>query len=184
MRIFDPDETESERTVIISEREGSENSYFWLLNEEVQAAAFQVHSYRHPSSAGRRICVTMPAGRSLTTITGPIYTASNAVAVAVGDFDIHAMLRQALQPYFGALPAGPTIPPVQMHEPRNGRTTGSAARRDPTAYLIMAFHAPAAPTPGLLPADRPGCSFGRRQGTWVSSAAAPTTAATASTRRW
>ncbi|MEZ4612118.1 MAG: hypothetical protein R2838_18040 [Caldilineaceae bacterium] len=41
-------ETELERTVILSEREGSENSYFWLLNEEVTAAAFQEHAYRHP----------------------------------------------------------------------------------------------------------------------------------------
>ncbi|MEZ4719016.1 MAG: insulinase family protein [Caldilineaceae bacterium] len=37
--LFDARETELERTVILSEREGSENSYFWLLNEEVTAAA-------------------------------------------------------------------------------------------------------------------------------------------------
>ena len=37
--LFDPAEAESERTVIISEREGSENSYAYLLSEEVQALA-------------------------------------------------------------------------------------------------------------------------------------------------
>ena len=47
--VFDATETESERTVILSEREGAENSYFWLLNEEVQAVAFQHHSYRYPT---------------------------------------------------------------------------------------------------------------------------------------
>jgi len=46
--IFDVEETEAERTVILSEREGSENSYFYRLQEEVQAAAFLAHSYRNP----------------------------------------------------------------------------------------------------------------------------------------
>ena len=54
--LFDPEETESERTVIISEREGSENSYLYLLNEEVQAVAHPAHSYITRSSAGRPIC--------------------------------------------------------------------------------------------------------------------------------
>src|SRR5213594_158828 len=40
---FDPDEVSSERTVIISEREGNENEPTWHLDEEVTAAAFKVH---------------------------------------------------------------------------------------------------------------------------------------------
>jgi zinc protease len=45
--LFDPAETASERTVIISERQGSENEPLFLLGEEVQAAAFRVHPYHH-----------------------------------------------------------------------------------------------------------------------------------------
>ncbi|MEO1289428.1 MAG: pitrilysin family protein, partial [Chloroflexota bacterium] len=44
---FDPAETESERTVIISERQGSENSPTFWLNEAVRASAFRVHGYHH-----------------------------------------------------------------------------------------------------------------------------------------
>ena len=44
---FDPSEVESERTVIISERQGMENSPSFWLGEEVQAAAFRVHGYHH-----------------------------------------------------------------------------------------------------------------------------------------
>ena len=44
---------------ILSEREGSENSYFWLLNEETQAAAFQAHAYAHPIIGWRGDLLTM-----------------------------------------------------------------------------------------------------------------------------
>ncbi|MEP7292145.1 MAG: pitrilysin family protein, partial [Chloroflexota bacterium] len=44
---FDPEEVESERTVIISERQGAENSPMFWLGEEMQAAAFRVHGYHH-----------------------------------------------------------------------------------------------------------------------------------------
>ena len=40
--LFDPEEVESERTVIISERQGAENQPMFLLSEEVTAAAFRV----------------------------------------------------------------------------------------------------------------------------------------------
>jgi zinc protease len=45
--LFDPEEVALERTVIISERQGSENQPMFLLNEEVNAAAFRVHPYHH-----------------------------------------------------------------------------------------------------------------------------------------
>ena len=44
---FRPEEVESERTVIISERQGYENYPEFLLAEEVIATAMRVHPYRH-----------------------------------------------------------------------------------------------------------------------------------------
>jgi len=113
--IFDPDEFESERTVIISEREGSENSYFWLLNEEVQAAAFRAHSYHHPIIGWKGDLLTMQRD-DLYTHYRTFYTPNNALAVAVGDFDCTTMLGQ-IQDYFGDLPAGPAVPTMQLMEP-------------------------------------------------------------------
>ncbi|HEY3289813.1 MAG TPA: pitrilysin family protein, partial [Anaerolineae bacterium] len=43
--LVDPKEVQSERTVIINERQGSENSPSFRLSEEVQSAAFKVHPY-------------------------------------------------------------------------------------------------------------------------------------------
>ncbi|HNB55041.1 MAG TPA: pitrilysin family protein, partial [Anaerolineales bacterium] len=46
--LFAPEEVESERTVIISERQGDENNPFFLLAEAVQKAAFPAgHPYHH-----------------------------------------------------------------------------------------------------------------------------------------
>src|SRR5215207_1682324 len=45
--LFDPEETESERTVILSERQGAENSPTYQLYEEVAGTAFRAHPYRH-----------------------------------------------------------------------------------------------------------------------------------------
>ncbi len=50
--VFEPDEVASERTVILSEREGNENYPTFHLGEEVAASAFKVHPYGQESSAG------------------------------------------------------------------------------------------------------------------------------------
>ncbi|MCB0082768.1 MAG: insulinase family protein, partial [Caldilineaceae bacterium] len=112
--IFDSAETESERTVIISEREGSENSYFWLLNEEVQASAFRLHSYRHPIIGWKSDLLTMTRDQ-LHNHYRTFYAPNNAVAVAVGDFDTATMLAK-IEHYFGDLPAGLPMPQFTLAE--------------------------------------------------------------------
>ena len=50
--LYDPADVESERTVIISELQGGENDPEQLLDQELTAAAFHAHPYRHPSLGG------------------------------------------------------------------------------------------------------------------------------------
>ncbi|MFN8491034.1 MAG: pitrilysin family protein [Caldilineaceae bacterium] len=148
--LFDPEETESERTVIISEREGSENNYFYLLNEEVQATAFQVHSYHHPIIGWKSDLRTMQRD-DLYNHYRTFYTPNNAIAVAVGDFDTPEMLAK-LERYFGHLPAGPMVPRVRVQEPEQQAERRVLLRgSDLTSYLMMAFHAPAATHPDFFP---------------------------------
>lgn len=148
--IFDPEETESERSVIISEREGSENNYFYLLNEEVQASAFRAHSYHHPIIGWKSDLLTMDRA-DLYGHYRTFYTPNNAIAVAVGDFDTQEMLAQ-IEHYFGALPAGPAVPRVRVQEPEQQAEHRVILRgNDVTSYLIMAFHAPEATHPDFFP---------------------------------
>ncbi|MGB5047507.1 MAG: pitrilysin family protein, partial [Caldilineaceae bacterium] len=113
--VFDAEETESERTVIISEREGSENSYRWLLDTEVQAAAFQAHSYQHPIIGWREDLLTMSRD-DLFSHYRTFYTPNNATAVAVGDFNTGEMLAK-IEQHFGPLARGPEVQPLRASEP-------------------------------------------------------------------
>ena len=148
--IFDPAETESERTVILSEREGAENSYFWLLNEEVQATAFLQHSYRYPTIGWKRDLITITRD-GLYGHYRTYYTPNNAVVVAVGDFDAETMLKR-IEHYFGALQIGPEVPPVQPHEPVQRAERRVLLRgSDPTSYFMQVFHAPTADSEDFFP---------------------------------
>ncbi len=147
--IFDEEETESERTVIISEREGSENSYRWLLNTEMQAAAFQTHPYRHPVIGWKHDLLTM--GRDdLYEHYRTFYTPSNAVAVAVGDFE-SAWMVERIEQYFGGVKAGPALPEMRLQEPEQRAERRIVLRgTDQTSYFGLAFHAPNARHPDFF----------------------------------
>jgi zinc protease len=148
--LFDPLETESERTVILSEREGSENNYLYRLQEEVQAAAFLSHPYRHPVIGWKNDLHTITR-EDLYQHYRTFYTPNNAVAVVAGDFVAEEMLER-LQVHFGALPAGTQPPAQRVREPQQ-----AAERRivlqgeDPTSYLMQVFHAPAAHEEDFFP---------------------------------
>lgn len=148
--IFDPEEVESERTVIISEREGSENSYFYLLSEEVQAAAFRVHSYHHPIIGWKSDLLTMNR-EDLYQHYRTFYTPNNAIAVVTGDFEPQAML-QKLEQYFDHLPQGPAVPAMRLTEDPQAAERRIVLRgSDPTAYLMMAFVTPEATHADFFP---------------------------------
>ena len=148
--IFDAEETESERSVIISEREGSENSYRWLLNTEMQAAAFQTHPYRHPVIGWKQDLLTMRR-EDLYEHYRTFYTPNNAVAVVVGDFD-GAQMADRLDHFFGGLAGGPTVPEMRLQEPEQRAERRIVLRgTDQTSNLGLAFHAPAAQHPDFFP---------------------------------
>lgn len=141
--LFDPDETESERTVILSEREGSENSYSYRLQEEVQAEMYVAHPYRHPI-IGWKTDLQSITRDDLYRHYRTWYTPNNAIAVVTGDFEAQAMLEQLAQS-FGAIPAGPQPPAQRVREPQQQAERRVILRgEDPTAYYLQGFVAPAA----------------------------------------
>jgi len=148
--LFEPEEVESERTVIISEREGNENHPTWLLGEEVQAIAFRVHPYHHEVIGNKSDLQTMTRAQ-LWQHYKSYYAPQNAVVVACGDFET-ARMQDRINELFGPLPAGPTLPDVSSVEPPQ-RGERRVLLRGPgtTAYLQMAFHVPQARHPDIFP---------------------------------
>ncbi len=153
--LFDPSETESERTVILSERQGAENRPTYLLNEEVIGAAFRSHPYRH-MVIGHEADLRAISRDDLFAHYQRYYVPNNAFITAVGDFDAEVLLTR-IERSFGSIPSGSIPPVVRIAEPPRLADHRLTLRRPaPTAYLRMAFPTPAARHPdtgALLVAD-------------------------------
>ena len=147
---FDPEEFESERTVIISEREGSENHPTFHLDEEVNAAAFKVHPYGN-GVIGWKCDLQAMTRDELYNHYKTFYAPNNAIVVAAGDFDTERLLER-IEESFGSIPAGPPIRPVRSVEPAPfGERRVEVRRPGANPYIEIAYHAPSASNPDLYP---------------------------------
>jgi zinc protease len=148
--LFDPEEVASERTVIISERQGAENQPMFLLGEEVTAVAFRVHPYHHETIGDMRDLETITHGElwhHYQTHYGP----DNAIAVAVGDFDGPGMLAR-IEELFSPIPARSNAPAVDRPEPpQRGERRVNLEGPGTTAYVLAAYHSPAASNSDFFP---------------------------------
>jgi zinc protease len=148
--LYDPAEVASERTVVISEREGNENEPFFLLSEAVQAAAFRVHPYHH-ETIGDLADLKSMSRDDLYRHYRSHYAPNNAVLAVAGDFETEAMLAR-LSALFEAIPAGPTPPRLARPEPPpRGEHRLAIEGPGETTYLQLAYRAPAGADPGFFP---------------------------------
>lgn len=139
--LFDPEEVDSERTVIISEREGYENDPDWWLSEAVMAAAFQAHPYRH-EVIGWKSDLRAITREDLYAHYQTYYMPNNAVLVLVGDFQAEALM-QKVEGYFADLPVGPPIPPFRAEEPeQQGERRVTVQRPGAATYVQIGYHTP------------------------------------------
>jgi zinc protease len=144
--VFDSQETELERTVIMSERQGNENSPSFLLGEALQAAAFQVHSYHH-SVIGWQCDLESMTRDQLYEHYRTYYAPNNAILAVAGDFDPEAMLAR-IRELFGSIPAGPAVPAFTAVEPpQRGERRVIVEGPGKTQYLEIGCRAPDATHP-------------------------------------
>ncbi len=143
---FDAAEAEAERTVVISEREGSENFPEFWLREDVQAIAFREHPYRL-GVIGPKSDLRAMTREQLYAHYQRYYMTNNATMVVVGDFETGALMDK-VQREMGSLPAGSPPAPLRIDEqPQTGERRVVVRRPGPTHYLMLAYHAPAASDP-------------------------------------
>jgi zinc protease len=139
--IFDPEEVDSERTVIISELEGYANYPETWLDEAVKAAAFTVHPYHHPVIGYKHDLEAMTRDE-LFQHYQTFYMPNNAVLVLVGDFDTAALLPK-VEHYFGGLPVGPQLPAFRAAEPEpQGERRVTIRRPGPAEYVQIGYLVP------------------------------------------
>ncbi|OFW20350.1 MAG: hypothetical protein A3H97_20645 [Acidobacteria bacterium RIFCSPLOWO2_02_FULL_65_29] len=149
--LYHPDDCESERTVIISELHGGENDPDQLLDQELTATAFKAHPYRHPTIGWLSDLQSMTR-EDLYGYYRSHYVPNNATLVIVGDVEPDDVFRK-VEAHFGGVAAGPqpvrktTIEPEQTGERRL-----TIRKEGTTAYLKVAYHAPAVADAGFVPA--------------------------------
>ncbi len=148
--LFDPQEVESERTVIISERQGNENEPLFRLGEEVQAAAFRVHPYHH-EVIGDLVDLQTMTRDDLVQHYRTYYVPNNAVLAIAGDFDTEEMLKRVRELY-EPIPRGIDPPRLCRTEPpQQGERRVTVQGPDDTTYLMLAHHVPNSTHPDFIP---------------------------------
>jgi zinc protease len=146
---FDPSEVESERTVIISERQGLENSPAFWLGEEVQATAFRVHGYHHEIIGDMADLETMTRD-DLYAHYRTYYAPNNAIISVVGDFESAAMLKR-IEALFGQIPPAELPKPfVRPEPPQQGERRVRVERPGPTPLLSVVYKVPAVTHPDWI----------------------------------
>jgi zinc protease len=146
-RIYDtriePDEAEAERTVVISEREGSENYPEFWLREEVQSMVWREHPYRL-GVIGPKSDLRAMTREDLFAHYKRFYMTNNATLVMVGDFASSELLDK-IRKEFDKHPAGTAPAPLGIEEmPQTGERRVLVKRPGPTHYVMLAWHAPQA----------------------------------------
>jgi len=148
--LYHPDDCESERTVIISELQGGENDPDQFLDQEVTATAFKAHTYRHPTIGWLSDLQTMTRD-DLYGYYRRHYVPNNATLVIVGDVDTEDALER-VQHHFGGIPSGEVPARHLTAEPeQTGERRVTVRREGTTAYLKIAYHAPAIGDAGFFP---------------------------------
>jgi len=148
--IYDPEEVESERTVIMSERQGRENSpSFWLM-EAIHKAAFQIHSYSH-MGLGDMVDLGTIQRDDLYQHYKTYYAPSNAVISIAGDFEAESILKR-LKTLYKDLPEGDDPPRVNRPEPaQRGEHQLTVEGPGDTVMADVAYHAPPASHEDFFP---------------------------------
>jgi zinc protease len=144
--LYDVSDVDSERTVIISELQGGENDPEQLLDQELTAAAFHAHPYRHPTIGWLADLQAMTRD-DLYGYYRQHYVPNNATLVIVGDVDADETLKNAERRFASIPPGAQRTARYTEEPPQLGERRLTISKEATTAYLKVAYHAPAATDP-------------------------------------
>jgi zinc protease len=148
--LFETKEVASERTVVISERQGHENQPHFRLGEEVQAAAFRVHSYHH-EVIGDQVDLERMTRDDLYSHYRRYYVPGNAILVVAGDFSTSGMM-DLIEEKFSHIPCSEVPTFESRPEPeQKGERRVFVEGPGETSFLEIGYHAPAGSNPDFFP---------------------------------
>ncbi len=148
--LYLPEEVASERTVIISEREGSENEPLFRLEEAMYQAAFEQHPYRN-EVIGSKADLEKITRDDLFNHYQRNYAPNNAVLAMAGDFEAERMLDHLAKVYKNIPARKIERHPILPEGPINGEKRISLTGPGETTYLNIIWRTPEGKNPDIFP---------------------------------
>jgi zinc protease len=147
---YNPEEVASERTVIMSERQGRENEPSFWLTEAIHKAAFQIHPYNH-MIIGDMVDLGTIGRDDLYRHYKTYYSPGNAVISIAGDFESESMLKR-LRGLYEDMPQGDDPPRLNRPEPvQRGEHRLTLEGPGDTVLVDVAYNTPPANHPDFFP---------------------------------
>jgi len=146
LRITD-DGLAQERSVVMEERRlRTENSHFGLMEEQLESLVFQAHPYRWPV-IGWMDDIARISRADCLDFFATYYAPGNAAIYVCGDVDPDDLLAR-IEAAYGAIPAGPPVPPpVGAEPPQRGERRAAVSHPAHAAAMLAGFRGPAAADP-------------------------------------
>jgi len=140
--ILDPEETISERDVVMEERRMRyEDNPQSLVYEEVISAAFKNHPYGRPV-IGWMSDIKGITREDLWGYYRKNYVPNNALIVIAGDIDIDTLMAK-IRKEFGPIPRGRDIQSIKIEEPeQRGERRVFVKKEAELPYILIAYKAP------------------------------------------
>ena len=148
--LYLPEEVESERTVIISEREGSENEPMFCLDEAILKEAFPQHPYR-TEVIGRKEDLYTITRNDLFEHYRNYYAPNNAVLAMAGDFNAEKMLDHLAEVYKNVPARKIQSHSIKPDGPISGEKRVELSGPGETTYLNIVWKAPEGKNEDIFP---------------------------------
>ncbi|MBG0770158.1 MAG: insulinase family protein [Anaerolineaceae bacterium] len=137
------EEVNTERSVIISEREGNENEPHFLLNEAIQEAAFDQHPYQYEVIGLKEDLGTITRDQ-LYAHYQQFYDPANAVLALAGDFEMDEMVAKVAANFNDIPTKGFAPQTIPVEPPLGGERRVTVDGPGQTAFVQISYRAPSA----------------------------------------
>ena len=141
---LDPDDLESERTVILNEYDRGQNDAVSRLFDEVWSTAFVAHPYHHPT-IGWRSDIETVTREGLKHFYDTFYWPNNATVSVIGHVEPADVLEQVATAFGSIDPAPHAIHDVTTREPeQNGQRRVTVHQDGQLGALLIGYKSPPA----------------------------------------
>ncbi len=147
--LFDPSEVESERGVIIAEKEGKENEPFLRLDAAVNFASFIHHPYRN-EIVGRLEDLNSLQRDDLYQYYQTYYQPSNALITIAGDFETKKMIKKLGDLFSIPTQPKPEISFIKPEYSINGLKEINMSGPGEVIFIQILYRAPGASDPDFF----------------------------------